>query len=211
MEGAQLACSINIEALKIVLDWLGQQSTVLVALIGFVTAIIVAKITSGLELKKMLCLKRVDAYETARCQLMRMTNTYESILTSMAAIAQDKDSATIVEKIALLLALFIQLDKVLQQDGDLARIALYATELPRQDARELMGEEPRFVKVIRDIAEKMQHASSIEERDVLESDLKHEINRIAPLIQRELQHLYNLDGKLKKDIQTDKRLKILLG
>ena len=211
MKVAQFTCSINIDTLKMILDWLGQQSAVLVALVGFTTAIIVAKITSGLELKKMLCLKRVDAYEAAKCQLMRMTNTYESILTSMAAIAQDKDSATIVEKIALLLAFFIQLDKVLQQDGDLARIALYTTELPRQDTRELMGEEPRFVKVIRDIAEKMQHASSIEERDVLESDLKHEINRIAPLIQRELQHLYNLDDKLKKDIQTDKRLKILLG
>ena len=110
MEGAQLACSMNLEALKTILDWLGQQSAVIVALVGFVTAIIVAKITSGLELKKMLCLKRVDAYEVARCQLMRMTNTYENILACMAAIAQDKDSATIVEKIAVLLAFFIQLE-----------------------------------------------------------------------------------------------------
>ena len=60
MDGVQLACSINMEALKMVLDWLGQQSAVLVALVGFVAAIIVAKITSGLELKKMLCLKLDD-------------------------------------------------------------------------------------------------------------------------------------------------------
>lgn len=211
MEGAQLACSINMEALTTILDWLGQQSAVIVALVGFLTAIVVAKITSGLELKKMLCLKRVDAYEAARCQLMRMTNTYENILACMAAINQDKDNTTISEKILLLLTWFIQLERVLQQDGDLARIALYATELPRQDARELIGEEPRFVKVVRNIAEKLQRTSSIEERDVLENDIKHEINRIAPLIQRELKHLYNLDDKLKKDIQTDKRLKILLG
>lgn len=211
MKGVQLACSINMEALKMILDWLGQQSAVLVALIGFVTAILVAKITSGSELKKMLCLKRVDAYEAARSQLMRMTNTYEVILACMAAINQDKDNATLGEKIFLLLTWFVQLERVLQQDGDLARIALYATELPRQDARELMGEEPRFIKVIRDIVEKIQRTSSIEEREVLEKDLKHEINRIAPLIQRELKHLYNMDDKLKKDIQKDKRLKILLG
>lgn len=211
MEGAQLACSMNLEALKTILDWLGQQSAVIVALVGFLTAIVVAKITSGLELKKMLCLKRVDAYEAGRSQLMRMTNTYEVILACMAAINQDKDNTTLGEKIFLLLTWFVQLERVLQQDGDLARIALYATELPRQDARELIGEEPRFVKVVRNIAEKLQRTSSIEDRDVLENDLKHEINRIAPLIQRELQHLYNMDDKLKKDIQKDKRLKILLG
>ena len=211
MEGAQLACSMNLEALKTILDWLGQQSAVIVALVGFLTAIVVAKITSGLELKKMLCLKRVDSYEAGRSQLMRMTNTYEVILACMAAINQDKDHTTLGEKIFLLLTWFVQLESVLQQDGDLARIAFYATELPRQDARELIGEESRFVKVVRNIAEKLQRTSSIEDRDVLENDLKHEINRIAPLIQRELQHLYNMDDKLKKDIQKDKRLKILLG
>ena len=211
MDDVQLACSINMEAFKTILDWLGQQSAVLVALIGFVTAIIIAKITSGLELKKMLCLKRVDAYEAARCQLMRMTNIYESILVCMAAINQDKDNTTILEKILVLLAWFVQLERVQQQDGDLARIALYVAELPRQDTRELMGEEPRFLKMIKDIAEKMQRTSSIEEKDVLENDLKHGINRIAPLIQKELQHLYNIDDKLKKDMQKDKRLKILLG
>ena len=199
------------ETTKMILDWLGQQSTLIVAVAGFISAIIVAKITGGIELKKALCLKRVDAFEAARCQLMRMTNTYEVILGSMSAITQDLDSSTIGDKIVILLSPFIELEKVLRQDENLARIALYVTELPRQDVRQLLAEEPRFVNVIRKISEKLQRASSKDERDVLEVQLKQEINRIAPLIQMELQHLYDLDDKLKNDMRKDKKLRQLFA
>lgn len=209
MNSAQSACSINIELLKIILDWLGQQSTVIVAVVGFVAAIIVAKITSGLELNKALCLKRAEAYESARCQLMRMTNVYEIILGQMAAISQDTDSKSIDAKIALLVTQFTKLGTVMEQDEKLARIALYSTELPRQDARQLLGEEPRFVNVITGILTKLQCGSSEEEREALEGNLKQAINRFAPLMQNELQHLYTIDEKLKNDMQKDKRLRKL--
>ncbi len=198
------------ETTKMILDWLGQQSTLVVAVFGFVTAIIVAKITGGIELKKALCLKRVEAYEAARCQLMRMTNIYEIILGQMAAVSQSTDSKTIVDKIALLVSQFLALGKVMEQDDSFARIALYATELPRQNPRPLQSEEPRFINAIRDIWEKLQSGSSEEERDALEGKLKEAINRFAPLVQNELQHLYDLDEKLKTDIQKDKRIKSLL-
>ncbi len=198
------------ETTKMILDWLGQQSTLIVAVFGFVTAIIVAKITGGIELKKALCLKRVDAYEAAKCQLMRMTNIYEIILGQMATVSQSTDSKTIVEKIALLELQFLALGKVMEQDDSFARIALYSTELPRQDPRQLQSEEPRFLNAIRDILEKLQSGSSEEEKEALEGKLKEAINRFAPLVQNELQHLYNLDDKLKSDIQKDKRLKSLL-
>lgn len=193
-----------------ILDWIGQQSTLIVAVFGFVTAIIVAKITGGIELKKALCLKRVDAYEAARCHLMRMTTIYEIILGQMAAINQDTDSKTLVDKIVLLLSQFVELGKVREQDENFARIALYSTELPRQDPRQLQREEPRFINATRTISEKLPCASSKDERDALEVQLKQAINRFAPLMENELHHLYNLDDKLKSDIQKDKRLKCLL-
>lgn len=198
------------ETTKMILDWLGQQSTLIVAVLGFVTAIIVAKITGGIELKKALCLKRVDAYEAARCHLMRTTTIYEIILGQMAAINQDTDSKTLVEKIVLLVSQFVELGKVREQDDNFARIALYSTELPRQDPRQLQSEEPRFINALRTISEKLQCGSSEEEREALERKLKEAINLFAPLMHKELQHLYNLDDKLKSDIQKDKRLKSLL-
>ena len=152
------------ETTKMILDWMGQHSTlivavasiiasIIVAVAGLITSVIVAKITGGIELKKALCLKRVDAYEAARCQLIRMTNTYENILRSMAAIVQDTDSSTIVDKTVLLLSSFMELDKVLRQDENLARIALYVTELPRSDIRQSQSEAPRFISVMRTISE----------------------------------------------------------
>ena len=209
------------ETTKMILDWMGQHSTlivavasiiasIIVAVAGLITSVIVAKITGGIELKKALCLKRVDAYEAARCQLIRMTNTYENILRSMAAIVQDTDSSTIVDKTVLLLSSFMELDKVLRQDENLARIALYVTELPRSDIRQSQSEAPRFISVMRTISEKLPCASSNDERDALEVQVKQAINRFAPLLEDELHHLYNLDDKLKSDIQKDKRLKSLL-
>ena len=198
------------ETVKVILDWIGQQSTAIVAVVGFVASVIVARITSGLELNKALCLKRAEAYEAARCQLMRMTNVYEIILGQMAAISQDTDSKSIDAKIALLVTQFTKLGTVMEQDEKLARIALYSTELPRQDARQLLGEEPRFVNVITGILTKLQCGSSDEEREALEGKLKQAINRFAPLMQNELQHLYTIDEKLKHDMQKDKRLKKLL-
>ena len=197
------------ETVKMILDWLAQQSTVIVAVVGFMTAIIVAKISSGLELNKALYLNRVEAYEAARCQLVRMINIYEIILGQMAAISQDIDSKSIAAKIVLLLTQFKKLGEVLEQDEKLARIALYSTELPRHDERQLLGEEPRFVNVVTDILAKLQSDSSKEEGEALEGKLKQAINRFAPLIQNELQHLYRIDDKLKNDIQKDKRLRKL--
>jgi len=201
-----IACSM--ETIRVVVDSLEQLSTVIVAIMGFVTAMVVAKVTSGLELKKTLCLKRVEAYEMARCQLMRMTNVYENILGCMAAICQDTDSTTIREKTGLLIVWFTQLATVLQQDRDLARIALY-TELPRQDVRALMNEEPKFMKAVRECAEKLQGDLSNEEQNDLEKKLKSAINTFAPLAQGELRHLYAIDEKLKSDLKKDRRLKVL--
>lgn len=209
------------ETTKMILDWMGRHPTLIVAVTGlitsiivavasFIASIIVAKITGGIELKKALCLKRVDAYEAARCQLMRMTNIYEIILGQMAAVSQSTDSKPIGDKIALLVSQFLALGKVMEQDDSFARIALYSTELPRQDPRQLQSEEPRFINAIRDIWEKLQSGSSEEEREALEGKLKDAINRFAPLVQNELQHLYDLDEKLKTDIQKDKRIKSLL-
>ena len=209
------------ETTKMILDWMGRHSTLIVAVTGlitsiivavasFIASIIVAKITGGIELKKALCLKRVDAYEAARCQLMRTTTIYKLILGQMAAISQDTDSKTIVDKIVLLLAQFVELEKVRERDDNFARIALYATELPRQDPRQLQSEEPRFTNAIRDVLAKLQCGSSEEERDALEGKLKEAINRFAPLMENELYHLCSLDDKLKTDIQNDKKLKSLL-
>ena len=72
----QLACSVN--CVKTVLDSVGQLSTLIVAIVGFITAMIVAKVTSGLELKRALCLKRVEAYELATRQLWQLITVYEN-------------------------------------------------------------------------------------------------------------------------------------
>ena len=62
MLSVQIACTIDMNDIKAVIDSLGQLSTLIVAVMGFITAIVVAKVTSGQELKRTLCIKRVETY-----------------------------------------------------------------------------------------------------------------------------------------------------
>lgn len=202
----QLACSVN--CVKTVLDSVGQLSTLIVAIVGFITAMIVAKVTSGLELKRALCLKRVEAYELATRQLWQLITVYENILGSMAAINLDDDSSAIQEKIGLMLILFTQLGELTLKNSDLAQIMFYS-DLPAHDVIQVSKEASKFVKVIKEIDAILRNPTTKENLELAESKIKNAINRLAPLIQQDLKHLYCYDDKLKKEIRQDKRVKHL--
>ena len=70
---ASLMCCVNIDSSN---EWLGLASTVVVALVGLCSGVIIAKLSSHLELKKMLCLRKVEVYEAAMRQLVLKINVY---------------------------------------------------------------------------------------------------------------------------------------
>ena len=177
---------------------------------GFITAIVVAKVTSGQELKRALCIKRVEIYAAATRQLRQLITVYENILGTMAATNIDDDSSTIREKIESMLLYFLQLGETLKTNGDLAQIAFYSN-LPTHDMIQVSKEAPRFMKMLKEVSVQLSDQNAAVNLEQIEVKVKDSINRFAPLIQEELNHFYNLDAKLKRDIRQDKRLKSLLG
>jgi gas vesicle protein len=207
---ALLACAINVSDPKVIIDSLGQLSTLIVAIMGFVTAIVVAKVTSGQELKRALCLKRMETYEVATRQLWQLITVYESILATMAATNIDDDSSTIREKIETMLLYFLQLGETIKKNGDLAQIAFYLN-LPTHDLIQASKETPKFMKMLKEVSIQLSDKNAAMSLEQIAARVKNSINRFAPLIQEELNHFYNLDAKLKKDIRQDKRLKFLFS
>lgn len=98
--------------LNTILDWLGKHEAMVVALGSFITAIVIAKITTSLELRKALSIKRVEAYESAKSYLTSMLNAYENLLLYMEEVHRDKDSSTIETKISLLIELLSRLHDI---------------------------------------------------------------------------------------------------
>ena len=204
----QFACAIDVNDIKVIIDSLGQLSTLIVAIMGFMTAIVVAMVTSGQELKRVLCLKRMETYEAATRQLWQLITVYENILGTMAATNIDDDSSTIREKIETLLLYFLQLGETLKKNGDLAQIAFYS-DLPTHDMIHVSKEAPKFMKMLKEVSAQLSDQNATVSLEQIEARVKDSINRFAPLIQEELKHFYDLDAKLKKDVRQDKRLKFL--
>ena len=199
----QLACSLNLNAVKAILDSVEQLSTMIVAIVGFITAVIVAKVTSGLGLRRALCLKRVEAYELATRQLWQLITVSENILGSMAAINLDDDNSSIQEKIGLMLILFAQLGELISKNGDLAQIMFYSN-LAAHDVIQVSKEASKFVRDLKEIDAILRNPTTKENLERVENKMKNAINGLAPLIQQELKHLYCYDDKLKKEIRQDK-------
>jgi hypothetical protein len=53
------------EVVMAILDWCGEHESVVIAIAGFLSSVAIAKITSGLDIKKAICMRRFEAYEKA--------------------------------------------------------------------------------------------------------------------------------------------------
>ena len=126
----------------------------------------------------------------------------------MAATNLDNDSSTIREKIETMLLYFLQLSETLKKNGDLAQIAFYS-KLPTHDMLQVSKEAPRFMRMLKEVSVQLSGQNVAVNLEQIEARVKGSINRFAPLIQEELNHMYDLDAKLKKDVRQDKRLKFL--
>ena len=126
---ASLMCCVNIDSSN---EWLGPASTVVVALVGLCSGVIIAKLSSHLELRKTLCLRKVEVYESAMRQLVLKINIYANFLNTLRGAV---DSSTLEMRLGLMAAVLAQLPQVEQNDADVARFGpLAETEYNQQQA-----------------------------------------------------------------------------
>lgn len=186
-------------------ELLGPATTVVVALVSLCAGVITTKLNSQLELRKTLCLRKVEVYEAAVRQLVLKSNVYANFLNTLRGAA---DGSTLEMRIGLMAAALAQLPQIEQHDADITRLLFY-TDLPSYDTYPLISETPRFMETIRKIAAKIQGQLTSEDRMSLVTEFNAAASKFGPLAESEYNQLQAMFAKLKKDIAADKQLKKL--
>ena len=192
------------EVVVAILDWCGEHEAVLIAIAGFLSSVAIAKMASGLDIKKTLYIRRFEAYEKAITYLSLKLNVYNNIL---AAFESLKDAAVPIEivksKVVLLLASFQKLGEVEKEDSNVTGVALY-TVFPPYDARPLVKELAYFWSRLQDFSCLANLSDSQEQLRQSANGLRGDVERILPMIENETNHLQTIYAQLKDEIVKDK-------
>ncbi len=200
---ASLMCCVNIDSSN---EWLGPASTVVVALVGLCSGVIIVKLSSHLELRKTLCLRKVEVYESAMRQLVLKINVYANFLNSLRGTAV---GSTLRMRLELMASILVQLPQIEQKDADIARLLFY-TDLPSYNNLLLISETPKFMELFQRIVQKTQGQLTQEERNELAKEFNEAAAKFGPLVETEYNQQQAIFAKLKKDITSDKLLRKLL-
>ena len=198
------------KALIELLDWCGQHSALLVAVAGFAASVTIARITSGLDLRRALCLRRFEAYEKAIGHLSLKLNVYFNILAVFQTLTEPDLAVEVMKsKVAVLLSLFIRLSEIEKEDGESTVIILYS-KLPSHDVRPMMKEIALFGALLQDFSYRANLPNAEEQLKQLAPHFIDGVKRLEPLVEEEANHLNTMFVKLYDEIHKDKTIKKIL-
>lgn len=195
-----------------ILDWCGEHEAVLIAIAGFLSSVAIAKITSGLDIKNAISMRRLDAYEKAITYLSLKLNVYYNIQAAFESLKELVSEVDVMKaRIAILMATFVRLQEIEKEDSKVSGVALYTVFSP-YDSRPLVKELAYFFSRLNDFKFQLSNLPRQEERfKHLVIDFREDIERIAPLVENETKHLEGIVTQLKNEIAKDKRIKKLLS
>jgi len=205
-----MMCCCDIDVLFAIFEWCGQHSALLVAIAGFATSVMIAKITSGLDLRRTLCVRRFEVYEKAISHLTLKLNVYYNILAAFETLNEPNMAVEVMKsKVGLLLTLFVRLCEIEKEDSDLVGIVLYS-KLPAYDVRSMTREAAHFMALIQDFSSRANLPNADEQLKQFAPDLISGVKRFGPFVVDETNHLNAIYDQLCNDIKNDKAIKKLL-
>lgn len=191
------------------LDWCGEHDALVAAVAGFISSAVIAKITSGMDLRRILCVRRFEAYEKAITFLSLKLNVYYTILAAFESLRDAEAPIEVVKsKVVLLVATFQKLGEVEKEDSNVTGVALY-TVFPPYDARPLVKELACFLSRLQDFSCLANLPDSQELLRQSANGLRGDVERILPMIENETNYLQNIYAQLKDEISKDKMAKKL--
>ena len=201
---------VSKEFILAALDWCGQHSALLVAIAGFASSVAIAKITSGLDFRKTLCLRRFDAYENAIGHLALKLNVYYNILAAFHSLNEPFVELNVIKsKVAVLLALFVRFGEVEKEDRNSIGIVLYS-KLPAHDVRPLTREVANFIALLQDLSCLSSLPNPGDQLKQSLSNFVSGVKRLEPLVEAEVSYLNAMYDQLSDDIRKNKTVKKLL-
>jgi hypothetical protein len=185
-------------------DWVGDSSTVVVALVSLCSGVIIAKLNTNLDIEKTLCLRKVEIFEKSILQFNRLINLYGK---QMASIDHDWDIKTLNGEIVAMIDNINQASQILQSDDDRLRVMFY-TKMPTHDVAPLIHEGARFLQILDDLINSLKSNVAIEEKlDKFNSVRKN----YCSLITEEYKYILNARQIVQDAILKDKYMRKLLN
>ena len=198
------------EVVMAILDWCGEHESVVIAIAGFLSSVAIAKITSGLDIKKAICMRRFEAYVKAIKQLSLKLNVYYNIQAAFESLKEPVLAVDVMKsKIAVLLATFQKLGEIEKEDSNITGVTLY-TVLPPYDVKPLVKELAYFSSRLQYFSCLVNLSCSEDQWKQFESEFREDVKRIAPMVEKETNYLNALCEQLKDEISKDKMAKKLL-
>ena len=191
------------------LDWCGEHDALVAAVAGFISSAVIARITSGMDLRRTLCVRRFEAYEKAITFLSLKLNVYYTILAAFESLKDAEAPIEVVKsKVVLLVASFQKLGEVEKEDSNVTGVALY-TVFPYYDARPIVKELACFLSRLQDFSCLANLPDSQELLRQSANGLRGDVERILPMIENETNYLQTIYTQLKDEISKDKMAKKL--
>ena len=202
-----LSCIVVVkEFILAILDWFGRHTELIIAIVGFASSVAIAKIATGLDLRKTLCLRRFEIYEKAIGHLSLKLNVYYNILAAFQVMNEPVlDVNAIKSKVIVLLSLFIQLGKAEEGDRDSSGIVLYS-KLPSHDVRPLTREVANFVAKLQYFSYLANLPNPEDQLTRFAPEFINGIKRLEPLVEAEVKHLNAIYDQLNDEIQKDETI-----
>lgn len=189
----------------------GRYEALLIAIVGFLSSVAIAKITSGLDIKKVLYMRRLDAYEKAISHLSLKLNIYYNIQAAFESLKEPVLSVELMKsKIAILLASFQKLGEIEKDDSRVTSVVLY-TVFPSYDTGSIVKELANFISRLQDFSCLVNLPNAEERLKLFESSFVDDIKRIVPMLEKEINYLNAIFDQLKNEITKDKMIKKVLN
>ena len=132
-----------------ILSWCGQQSTLIVAIIGFVTSILIARLNRNLALEQEILRRWLDAHEKAIRQLWRTIETYDASVKALKLVANGQAMEV---QLSFLVACLQQLIGLEKGDDDLFGAILFSKNGLTYDNQEVLSKMTILLAKINDSA-----------------------------------------------------------
>ena len=193
----------------VLLDWCGEHEALLTAVAGFISSVVIVKITSGLDLRKSLCVRRFETYEKAIAHLSHKLSVYYRIQAIFESLKEPVLTIEIMKsRVAILVSLFVKLGDIEKEDSNITGVTLY-TVFPVYDMKPLAKELTYFCSRLDEFSCWVNLPGAQERLKQFAPVFIEDVERIIPMVEKETDHLNTIYAQLKNEIAKDKMMKKL--
>ena len=152
---------------------------------------------------------RFEAYEKAISHLSLKINVYYNIQAAIESLKGAESSIEVLKsKVVILVLLLARLGEIEKEDINITGASLY-TVFPYYDAKPLTKELAHFVARLQDFSCCANLPNSEERLRRFAPVFKEDVEQIAPMVEKETNHLNAIYAQLKDEISKDKMAKKL--